>query len=165
MDTEITNNKYEYDKEDIELFQYLIRNWKEIGEEYRLQGKGKIIQDMVDPMHGIIKDVGFECNITNSITIHFLYKNGECSVKFFYQEIEIMTVYLRAQVYLLEDGYGRSDNESRHDLKKGFDFFINHVKKDLYEPYIKNIEEQKLHKDKMFDEYLEKISDTSRFLD
>ena len=71
---------------------------------------------------------------------------------------------LHADGYSLEDGYKR-EKESRHDLKKGFSFFIEHINNDLYKPHIKNIEEQKLHRDRMFDEYLEKIEDSSRFLD
>ena len=74
-----------------------------------------------------------------------------------------MTAYLDSQYYVLQDGYERIE-ETRHDLKKGFKFFLEHVRKDLYEPYIKRVETQNLFKDKMFDEYLEKINDNNRFL-
>ena len=40
------NKKYSYTKEEITILQYLTKNWKEIGKEYELQGKGNIIQEM-----------------------------------------------------------------------------------------------------------------------
>lgn len=154
-----------YNELEVKVFTYLVQNWKDIAKEYKLRGEGDVITDVVDPMHGITKEVGFFVNITKKIRVKFIYAISICECVFFYDNIKIMTAHLYNNGYSLEDGYKRDEENSRHDLKKGFNFFVEHINNDLYEPHIKNIEEQKLHKDRMFDEYLKKIDDTSRFLD
>ena len=51
--------KIRYNTLEIKIFTYLIKNWKDIGEEYKLLGDGDIVIDVVDPMHGITKEIGF----------------------------------------------------------------------------------------------------------
>jgi hypothetical protein len=157
--------RIQYNELDVKVISYLIQNWKGIGEEYKLRGDGDIIHHIDDPMFGSTKKIGFFVNITKKIRVKFIYNMPSHTIIFFYNDIEIMTGYLYTNGYSLEDGYKRDDENSRHDLKKGFKFFIDHINNDLRKPHIKNIEEQKLYKDRMFDEYLEKIEDTSRFLD
>jgi hypothetical protein len=151
------------------LIQFINLNLKDICKEIEDTKSGSSIYN--DYGGSDIYYDGFILNVDSDITIK-LDSFDKNYVRFYeinliYKDIEVLRVELpknNPTSYTLFDSYNRESEDSRHDLDKAFNFFLDHIQEKFQIPYLKRIEEQNLYRDKMYDEYLEKISDTSRIL-
>ncbi len=160
---------------DSNVLNYIISNKQNIGEEITLSEKGSVeflkkndIDYLIDP---IKKISGLTIKLFDNYSVKIKFESSSyfqriISIQFYSDDINILNCEfvkiknnegkLTDIQMLLSDPYSRED--SKHDLNKGWDFFIYKMNNEFYQPYLNKINSQNLHKDILLEKYLRDIN-------
>lgn len=164
---------------ELDILEYIRINIYDIAEEIKLSKKGTyntIKQKDKDGSYYNIEIKNYDDRIYISDLSIFLFNDYYVKINFrnyFYSlyienidfyigDIKILTLDIKKmskdgdKLYTLLDPYKREN--SIHDLKKGWRFFINKINNEFYQPYLRKIKNQKLYKDILLDKYLREIN-------
>lgn len=158
---EMKNKGIELSKEYQEILQFLCNRTELVARELSDTQKGEIINT------NTVSIESFVAFLSEDLKIYFKRSSSTSymgEILFYYKNLKILSCIIQsgnkhwngsAKSIDLSDPYKRES--SRHDLEKSFNFFMEWIKKEVYLPITKRISEQELHKDKLYDEFLQII--------
>ena len=149
----------------IKVLQFLCSNYDDIAIELNNTNKG-------EPVYGgrYSSTTGFISYLNKDLKISFERKTSGgyvADIYFFYKNLCVMSARINAdnehhngdiKSIELFDSYARE--ETRHQLEKPFQQYLDWIVSEIYNPITKKIKNQKLFKDNLYDEYIESIKTT-----